>query len=230
MENAEINIKEIRYNCNLNQQEFADAIGITREMVGQMERGKKGISKATKILINNFLSENQKDKNVPQETYTEQRRNKKNSESEKMLPYYDVSAQASTSDPEIMPASKQSGVVINEIFKGSKYVIRIAGNSMTPLYPPGGLLGIAPVQMINPGGVYVVESVDGQLWIKRMFYKDDNQDSGGFQLISDNNMKHDNGAREGKLFYPDFFLPFDQVKNLFVVTGIFKSNIITIIN
>lgn len=164
------------------------------------------------------------------EPYTEQRRKLKNEAQEEPLPYYNASANASTSDVEIMPAKKQSGVVVSELFKGSKYVIRIAGNSMTPLYPPGGLLGIKPVEMINPGAVYVVESIDGQLWIKRMFYKDDNQDSGAFQLISDNTMKHDCGARVGKLFYPDFFLPFDQVKNLFVVTGVFKSNIITIIN
>ena len=29
----------------------------------------------------------------------------------------------------------------------------------------------APVRNINPGGVYVIENTDGQLWIKIMFYK-----------------------------------------------------------
>ena len=43
-------------------------------------------------------------------------------------------------------------------------------------------------------------------------------------------MKHEGGAGDGSLFYPDFYLPFNQVKNLFVVTGIFRLNIITIIN
>ena len=54
--------------------------------------------------------------------------------------------------------------------------------------------------------------------------------SSSFQLILDNSMKHEGGAGDGSLFYPDFYLPFNQVKNLFVVTGIFRSNIITIIN
>lgn len=54
----DFDIKKIRESYGMNQQEFADAIGITREMVGQMERGQKGVSKATKILIENFLSKN----------------------------------------------------------------------------------------------------------------------------------------------------------------------------
>lgn len=48
-------IKQIRESFGLSQQEFADELGITREMVGQMERGQKKISKASKILIKNFL-------------------------------------------------------------------------------------------------------------------------------------------------------------------------------
>lgn len=41
VDNQKIDINKIG-NYNLNQQEFADAIGITREMVGKMERGIEG--------------------------------------------------------------------------------------------------------------------------------------------------------------------------------------------
>ena len=164
-------------------------------------------------------------------TYIEKRRGKKLKDTPHVLEMYSGStAQATSGEVDVTPATKRTGVVVSDLFKGSKYAIRIAGNSMTPLYPPGAIVGIKPVEIMNPGAVYVVESIDGQLWLKRMFYKEDNQESGYYQLISDNNMKHENGARDGKPYYPDFFLPFEQVKNLFVVTGVFKSNIITIIN
>jgi len=67
--NDNINIKEIRKNADLTQEEFADRLGITREMVGQMERGTKRISKATKILINNFLQENKSPSNLMEDQH-----------------------------------------------------------------------------------------------------------------------------------------------------------------
>ena len=48
------NIKEIRQLYNLTQEEFAQALGITRELVNKMEKGKCGVSKATRLLIRNF--------------------------------------------------------------------------------------------------------------------------------------------------------------------------------
>lgn len=54
---TEYNIKNIRQLYNLTQEEFATALGITRELVNKMEKGKCGVSKATKLLINNFIEE-----------------------------------------------------------------------------------------------------------------------------------------------------------------------------
>ncbi|RYY95581.1 MAG: helix-turn-helix domain-containing protein, partial [Chitinophagaceae bacterium] len=48
------NIKEIRQLYNLTQEEFAGALGITREMVNKMEKGKCGVSKATRVLLQQF--------------------------------------------------------------------------------------------------------------------------------------------------------------------------------
>ncbi|RYY88397.1 MAG: helix-turn-helix domain-containing protein [Chitinophagaceae bacterium] len=48
------NIKEIRQLYNLTQEELAHALGITRELVNKMEKGKSGVSKATRILLANF--------------------------------------------------------------------------------------------------------------------------------------------------------------------------------
>ncbi|TCZ71430.1 S24 family peptidase [Flaviaesturariibacter aridisoli] len=48
------NIKEIRQLYNLTQEEFAQALGITRELVNKMEKGRCGVSKATRLLIRSF--------------------------------------------------------------------------------------------------------------------------------------------------------------------------------
>jgi len=42
---------------NLSQEEFADQIGISRELVSKMENGKMKISKATKVLLEKYVSE-----------------------------------------------------------------------------------------------------------------------------------------------------------------------------
>ena len=51
------NIKEIRSLYNLTQEEFALQLGLSREMVNKMEKGKCGVSKATKALIKQFEAE-----------------------------------------------------------------------------------------------------------------------------------------------------------------------------
>ena len=221
-------IRLIRVSLKLSQSEIAIILGISQEVYSKIERG------ITKKIPHEVIEKAKKELGLvvkDSTDYITERRNKKNTDQPHTLEdYTNVMGNANPNSTEVMPAKKSSGIIVSELFKGSKYVIRIAGNSMTPLYPPGGLLGIKPVDMINPGGVYVIESYDGQLWIKRMFYKDDNQETAMYQLVSDNNMKHEIGPRSGKLFYPDFFISVKDVKNLFVVTGVFKSNIITVIN
>ena len=51
------NLKEIRQLYNLTQQEFAAALGITRELVNKMEKGRSGISRATSALVRQFMTE-----------------------------------------------------------------------------------------------------------------------------------------------------------------------------
>ena len=53
------NIKEIRQLYNFTQQEMAAALGITREMVNKMEKGKRSMSRATLALLQQFMKERQ---------------------------------------------------------------------------------------------------------------------------------------------------------------------------
>jgi len=173
----------------------------------------------------NSINEDSKD-------YIKQRRDKKLNDAN-TLTYYDISANAGTLlGGEILPVNKNEGVLhISDLFKGSQYAIRISGNSMMPNYPPGAIIGIREItdKQIVPGSVYVIQR-ESDLWIKRLFFKSDDQDNGIVECISDNTMKFESGAREGKAAYPPFYVASDSIIKLFKVTGIYKSNELTVIN
>jgi phage repressor protein C with HTH and peptisase S24 domain len=57
--NSGYNIKEIRQLYNFTQQEMATALGITREMINKMEKGKRSISRATQARLKLLLQERQ---------------------------------------------------------------------------------------------------------------------------------------------------------------------------
>jgi phage repressor protein C with HTH and peptisase S24 domain len=57
--NSGYNIKEIRQLYNFTQQEMATALGITREMINKMEKGKRSVSRATQARLKLLLQERQ---------------------------------------------------------------------------------------------------------------------------------------------------------------------------
>lgn len=57
--NSGYNIKEIRQLYNFTQQEMATALGITREMINKMEKGKRPLSRATQARLKLLLQERQ---------------------------------------------------------------------------------------------------------------------------------------------------------------------------
>ncbi|HZW64667.1 MAG TPA: LexA family transcriptional regulator [Hanamia sp.] len=233
----------------LSKTNVAEALGVSRQQLYQSFNSKEfesnTIKKIEKSLgksfkeLKNFYNVNidnwqklkeRKKKDLKQESYIEKRRNLKNNKLN-TLTYYDIGAHAGPVG-DIIPVAKNEGVLhISDLFRGSQFAIRISGNSMMPNYPPGSIIGIREVEdkQISPGSVYVVEK-GSDLWIKRLFYKDDNQDTGIFELVSDNRMKFENGPREGKMFYPPFYLEIDKIKRLFKVTGIYKANELSVIS
>lgn len=84
---TEYNIKNIRQLYNLTQEEFATALGITRELVNKMEKGKCAISRATKMLINSFLEE-RKSENYSHEVVSDVQIFGAPSTKKHHLPYY----------------------------------------------------------------------------------------------------------------------------------------------
>lgn len=222
-----MNTKELREKLNLSQQELADKTGIPKARIAKWEQ-KKGSPKAEDFeILKKFFEENH-----PQ-NYQAHRRAIKNNDNPTDLLYYEVGASAGTVyTGEILPVKKGEGVLhVSDLFRNSQYAIRISGNSMTPNYPSGAIIGIReiPDKIITPGSVYVIEK-ENDLWIKRLFYFNDDQSNGLFECVSDNDMVYKDGGRRGKMYYPPFQIEIDQVRRLFKVTGIYKANELTVIN
>ena len=143
----------------------------------------------------------------------------------KVIPYYDAEVAAGTSYGMEMAPSRPAGLIeIGGLMKDSEFAIRVYGNSMTPNYPAGCVIGLKQYNehFIEPGTVYVVET-DENRYLKRLYY---NKDKTHFRCISDNTMKYESGPMEGEYFYQEFEIPLKDVRRLLRVTGVIKRNIL----
>ncbi len=146
----------------------------------------------------------------------------------KQIPFFDASAQggADITHTEMTAISAPSGTIdVGDLLSDSEAAIRVYGNSMIPNYPPGCVVGLSRSnkKIFEPGEVYVIETDDKRM-IKRLFWKDDDPESGKIMCYSDNVMKFEGGPRNGMLAYPHFFLSTDDIINLYSVTGVIKRN------
>lgn len=143
----------------------------------------------------------------------------------KLIPFFDADAAAGTSYGMSMEPAKQAGMIeIGGLLKDSESALRVYGNSMTPNYPAGCVVGLRPHadSFIEPGAVYVVETNENR-YLKRLYY---NAPKTAFRCVSDNHMVHDGGPMNGDFYYPDFEIPFDEVRRLCRVVGVIKRNIL----
>jgi len=158
--------------------------------------------------------------------YTEERRIKKTLFEKSRIPLYDAQATAGITEQDMSPIHAPSGTIdVGDLLHDSESAIRIYGNSMIPNYPPGCVVGLIKCNsnFIEPGEVYVIETSDRRL-LKRIFYKNDDTNSDYFTLYSDNIMKFEGGARDGRSAYPPFDLPKTEIIALYQVTGVIKRN------
>lgn len=143
----------------------------------------------------------------------------------KVIPYYDAEVAAGTAYGMEMTQTPPTGMIeIGGLMKDSEFALRVYGNSMTPNYPAGCVVGLKQhnEHFIEPGTVYVIETTENR-YLKRLYY---NEDKTALLCISDNHMKHESGPMEGKFFYPAFEIPFEDVQRLLRVTGVIKRNIL----
>ena len=111
---------------------------------------------------------------------------------------------------------------VGDMLRDSEAAFTVYGNSMTPAYPSGCLLGIRRNldTFIQPGETYLLLTKSNRVF-KRLFYTDD---KAGFLCYSDNTMKYDTGPLAGKYANPPFEVPLSEVISVFDVTGMIKRN------
>jgi phage repressor protein C with HTH and peptisase S24 domain len=229
------NIKEIRQLYNLTQQEFAAALGITRELVNKMEKGKTPVSKATSALIQQFVLDRKSENisltdeeveffGIPSTKHSSlpyflQRREQKNEPSIFMVPLVGIKAQAGyvkgyehvdyldTLEKYSLPPGVNPTGAVWRYFE-------IDGDSMEPTLSPGDLVLATMVPAedwndIRNFSVYVIHTND-QLLIKRIYRKSEQE----WVLISDNEDA-----------YPQRLLKTDEVRQLWLFRRHIRSRI-----
>ena len=143
----------------------------------------------------------------------------------KVIPYYDAEVAAGTTYGMEMTQTQPAGMIeIGGLMKDSEFAMRVYGNSMVPNYPAGCVVGLRQYteHFIEPGTVYVIETSENR-FLKRLYYSKDKK---AFRCLSDNHMKHESGPMTGEYYYPEFEIPFEDVKRLLRVTGVIKRNIL----
>ena len=215
------NIKEIRQLYNLTQQEFAGALGITRELVNKMEKGKTTVSKATSALINQFISERRSENSSlvendvnnlsarrPAQPYYLQRREQKNVAAPLEVPLIGIKAQAGYvkgyEQVDYMDALDKYSLPPGVNPTGAMWsYFEVDGESMEPTFLSGDIILASMLphedwKEIRNFYVYVILT-ESQLLVKRVFRKSEDE----WVLISDNEETN-----------PQVLLPVNQVKQV----------------
>lgn len=217
------NLLKIRNIAQMTQGEFAQELGITRELVNKIESGKSRLTKRTAKLLKEFverhsLPEFSQDVNIlgkashldkkASKSYLQQRQEHKNEDVPFMVPLVGIKAQAGyvkgfeqvdyieTLDQYSLPPGVNPTGAIWRYFE-------IDGDSMEPSLSQGDVVLATMVPAVDWHDIknfhiYVILTAD-QLLIKRIYRKSDNE----WVLISDN--------EEG---YPQVLLPVENVKQI----------------
>jgi phage repressor protein C with HTH and peptisase S24 domain len=234
MTKSSYNLKEIRQLYNLTQQEFAAALGITRELVNKMEKGRTGVSKATSAMVARFLSERQSEINshpgnevqffgLPSRSnslpYHLQRREQKFHPDSIEVPLVGIKAQAgyvkgfeqvdymdSLQKYALPPGVNPTGAVWS--------YFEVEGESMEPTFFAGDVILASMLpqedwQEIKNFCVYVILTED-RLMVKRVYRKNESQ----WVLISDNEESN-----------PQVLLDLDKVKQVWTFRRHIRSKL-----
>ena len=211
-------LKKFRKEKGLSQKELANILGIGQSFVSQIENGKDPMPDSLKEKLTSIYGEI----NTTQAAATYEETNLISTG--RVIPYYDAEVAAGTTYGMEMTQARPSGMIeIGGLMKDSEFALRVYGNSMVPNYPAGCVIGLRQYteRFIEPGTVYVVETSENR-YVKRLYY---NKDKSAFRCLSDNHMKHESGPMTGEYFYPEFEIPFEDVRRLLRVTGVIKRNI-----
>jgi transcriptional regulator with XRE-family HTH domain len=229
------NLKEIRQLYNLTQEEFAQALGITRELVNKMEKGKCAVSKATRILVQNFQEAQKREEyshasvsdvqifGTPRpranQPYFLERRAQQGSHRATEVPLVGIKAQAGyirgfeqtdyldTLEKYSLPPGVNPTGAIWSYFE-------VDGESMEPVFFAGDLILASMLPQedwhdVKNFCVYVLLT-GTQLMVKRVFRKNDKE----WVLISDNEDA-----------YPQVVMPVSELKQVWTFRRHIRSRV-----
>ncbi|MEI6947221.1 S24 family peptidase [Paraflavisolibacter sp. H34] len=219
------NLKEIRQLYNLTQEEFAQSLGITRELINKMEKGKCPVSRQTSLLLQKFLEERRQREEFSHEAtligqaaadpaasvpYHLQRREQKNEAAPPMAPLVGIKAQAGYikgfEQVDFLDSLEKFSLPPGVKAGGAQWsYFEVEGDSMEPTFSDGDILLASMVhaedwQEIKNFYVYVILTAD-RLMVKRVYRKSPEE----WVLISDNDE-----------VYPQKLLPVHQVREVWV--------------
>jgi len=109
---------------------------------------------------------------------------------------------------------------VGDMLRDSEAAFTVYGNSMTPGYPSGCILGIRRNydNFIQPGEIYLLVTRSNRVF-KRLYY---NEDKTGFMCYSDNTIEYDKGSLKGRPYYPPFEVKATDVVSVYDVVGLIK--------
>lgn len=221
-------VKEIKYKKGITQAQIAAELGVKSTYLSDMINGRVPLSENISYSIKNLYGISLRETGVGTIAQSPERLPDSGANimsSGKVVPYYDAEVAAGTSYGMEMTQTRPFGMIeIGGLMKDSEFALRVYGNSMTPNYPAGCVVGLKQhtESFIEPGTVYVVETQENR-YLKRLYC---NKDKTALRCLSDNHMKHENGPMEGEYYYPEFEIPFSEVRRLLRVTGVIKRNIL----
>lgn len=228
------NLREIRQLYNLTQEEFAIALGLTREMINKMESGKCRQSRATQLKVKAFLDE-RKSENFSHEVdfigipsrgsrasaipYYEMRREQKQERAPLMVPLVGIKAQAgyvkgyeqtdymdSLEKYSLPPGVNPTGAVWS--------YFEVDGDSMEPTFYAGDIVLASMLPQedwhdVKNYSVYIILTHE-QLLVKRVYRKSDDM----WVLLSDN-----------EELYPQVLLPVSNIRQVWTFRRQIRSRV-----
>ncbi len=132
-----------------------------------------------------------------------------------------LSAGSKTSPAKRSYLQGNSEIDFEYLLSDSDAAMTCYGESMHPTFPTGCVLGLKRCtdNFIDQGEAYVVETACRRM-VKRLYYKDNDPSSGQLVCVSDNPEKFEEGPREGKLRYPHFYIPVNDIIGLYAINAV----------
>lgn len=212
------NLKKLRAEKGLSQQECADSLGIKRTTLANYENGvsEPDIDKIKEIA--NFFGKSL-DEMMGGKIKPSTKHSSFAEPAETGIPYYNISTSAS--DVEIFNDTPEQIAAKISIpgFEDCEAALPVFGHSMYPTYENGCIVlckRIKDLDVISYGEVYLIVTAEQRL-LKRV-QKATQKDS--VLLVSDNDELRNNGTRK----YEPFDLPKKKIKHFFIVKGSIKRN------